>query len=90
MDTGLIIEVKKRKRRLKMHKDEIKMLLNEKLNDIIAKIIIDIHTQIKEVCFEFNLDEEQHLRLFGFVLEKMRRANDDANKKMGIKSLNLE
>ena len=71
-------------------KEAIKILLNEKLNKIIANTVVDIHTQIQEVCFEFELDEEQHFRLFGFVLEKMRRANDYANKQMGIKNLNLE
>lgn len=39
---------------------------------------------ITEDVHDLGLDEEQQIRATSFVIEKMKRANDFANKKMGI------
>lgn len=57
-----------------------KTQLNEKLSNIAASAII----HITEDVHGLGLDEEQQIRATSFVIEKMKRANDFANKKMGI------
>lgn len=62
-----------------------KKMLNEQLNTIVANAAIYINTEVDKL----EISEEQKVRAINFVIVKLGKAAEHANKQMGIRSVNL-